>query len=614
MITPVATELEPSEAPPTGSSPMTEQHTAPADVPDPGARLAALVRVWDRRIAEVNFVPEGRAHARTVLDAALRRLLAALRADPFDARVGHRLGADLVASRIAAPQALGRTLSLLGERLLVELGISDPRAASRLAELLGQLAIGFTEALREGALTAAEDINRAERTAWREQQRGLQQRLQHALLYDQRTDLPNRAHLTRWLTDTIAGAPDDRLGLCLVALDRFTVITESLGTQRAEALLVRVAHRLRVLAEKHGYFLAHLGADVFAIAVPRTTSRDHMVKVADGALRALSNPFRLDGHRITLRGSAGIVAQREPGHRAEELLRAADISLGWARAQPATHRQCGRWAVFAADRHAAEVRRHAITAAMPGALADGEFTLDYQPLIRLSDGALAGVEALARWRHAEFGQISPAHFIPAAEDTGLIVPLGMALLRQACTQAEAWRHATGATPMISVNLSVVQLHDPSTTPTVAAVLRDTGWPAELLQLEITESAIIGSGDEAIDALHTLAGLGIRLAIDDFGTGYSSLAYLAELPVHNLKLAASFLRGIATPTANRTILPALINLSHDLGLTATAEGVETPYQAEYLRHLGCDWGQGYHLGRPAPAARITELLATAGTSR
>jgi EAL domain-containing protein (putative c-di-GMP-specific phosphodiesterase class I) len=149
---------------------------------------------------------------------------------------------------------------------------------------------------------------------------------------------------------------------------------------------------------------------------------------------------------------------------------------------------------------------------------------------------------------------------------------------------------------------------------VAAVLRDTGWPAELLQLEITESAIIGSGDEAIDALHTLAGLGIRLAIDDFGTGYSSLAYLAELPVHNLKLAASFLRGIATPTPNRTILPALINLSHDLGLTATAEGVETPYQAEYLRHLGCDWGQGYHLGRPAPAARITELLATAGTSR
>jgi EAL domain-containing protein (putative c-di-GMP-specific phosphodiesterase class I) len=153
---------------------------------------------------------------------------------------------------------------------------------------------------------------------------------------------------------------------------------------------------------------------------------------------------------------------------------------------------------------------------------------------------------------------------------------------------------------------------------VAAVLRDTGWPAELLQLEITESAIIGSGDEALAALHTLAGLGIRLAIDDFGTGYSSLAYLAELPVHNLKLAASFLSGIATPTpaqrANRTILPALINLSHDLGLTATAEGVETPYQAEHLRHLGCDLGQGYHLGRPVPAARITELLATAEPSR
>jgi diguanylate cyclase len=583
---------------------MTEQDTAAVDVPDQEARLTALVNVWDRRIAEVNFVPEGRAHARTVLDTTLRRLLAAVRAEPFDARAGYRLGADLVASQIAAPRALGRTLSLLGERLPVELGISDRRAARRLAELLGQLAIGFTEALRECALTAAEDINRAERAAWREQQRGLQQRLQHALLYDQRTDLPNRAHLTRWLTDT---QDFGRLGLCLLALDRFTVITENLGTQRAEELLVRVAHRLRALAERHGHFLAHLGEDVFAIAVPRTTSQDHMVKVADRALRALSDPFRLDGHRITLRGSAGIVAQREPGSGAEELLRAADISLGWARAQPSTHHQCGRWAVFEADRHAAEVRRHAITAAMPGALAAGDFTLDYQPLIRLSDGTLAGVEALARWRHAEFGQISPAQFIPAAEDTGLIVPLGMALLRQACTQAVAWRQAVGATPVISVNLSVVQLHDPSTPAAVAAVLRDTGWPAESLQLEVTESAIIGSGDEALDALHTLAGLGIRLAIDDFGTGYSSLAYLAELPVHNLKLAASFLRGIATPTPNRTILPALVNLSHDLGLTATAEGVETPYQAEYLRHLGCDWGQGYHLGRPMPAARITELL-------
>ncbi len=599
---------------------MTEQQTAPVDVPDPDARLTALVKVWDRRIAEVNFVPQGRAHARAVLDTTLRRLLAALRADPFDARAGHRLGADLVAGQIAAPRALGRTLSLLGARLPVELGITDPVTTSRLAELLGQLAIGFTEALRDCALTAAEDINRAERTAWREQQRGLQQRLQHALLYDQRTDLPNRAHLTRWLTDTITKAPDNGgLGLCLVALDGFAVITESLGTQRAETLLVRVAHRLRVLAEKHGHFLAHLGEDLFAIAVPRTTSRDQIVKVADGALRALSEPFRLDGHRITLRGSAGIVAQQQvPRTAAEDLLRAADISLGWARAQPDTHRQCGRWAVFEADRHAAEVRRHAITAAMPGALACGEFTLDYQPLVRLSDGALAGVEALARWRHAEFGQISPAQFIPAAEDTGLIVPLGMALLRQACTQAVAWRHAVGATPVISVNLSVVQLHDPSTTPAVAAVLRDTGWPAELLQLEITESAIIGSGDEALDALHTLAGLGIRLAIDDFGTGYSSLAYLAELPVHNLKLAASFLHGIATPTparrSNRTLVPALINLSHDLGLTATAEGVETPYQAEYLRNLGCDWGQGYHLGRPAPAARITELLATAAPSR
>jgi diguanylate cyclase (GGDEF)-like protein len=588
------------------------EHAAPAD--DPDARLAALVRVWERRVAEVNFVPEGRAHARAVLDTALRRLLAALRAEPFDARVGYQLGRDLVASRIAAPGALGRTLSLLGAELPAEPGSGDP---SRLAELLGQLATGFTAALRDYALTAAEDINRAERAAWREQQHLLQQRLQHALLYDQRTDLPNRAHLTRWLTDTIAGAPGNgRPGLCLLALDRFTVITESLGAQRAEALLVHVAHRLRTLVEKYGHFLANLGEDTFAIAVPRTAG-DHMVKVVDRALRVLSDPIQLDDHRITLRGSAGIVTPQAPWTTAEELLRAGEISLGWARAQPDMHRQRGRWAVFEADRHAAEVRRHAITAAMPGALDSGDFTLAYQPLIRLSDGAFTGVEALARWRHPEFGEISPAQFIPAAEDTGLIVPLGVALLRRACAQAVAWRQATGTTPVISVNLSVMQLHDPDTTPAVAAVLRDTGWPAGLLHLEITESAIIDSSDETLDTLHALAGLGIRLAIDDFGTGYSSLAYLAELPVHNLKLAASFLSGVdtATPTgrSNRTILPALINLSHDLGLTVTAEGIETPAQAEHLRRLGCDLGQGFHLGRPVPGARITELLRTSAAA-
>lgn len=581
-------------------------------------RIEVLARSWARVVASSSFVPEGRGHATKVLDAALRKLAGTLLADQFDPGVGREVGRALVANHISAPRSLGDSIDLVGGRLLDDLGIRTAETQRRLAALIGQFATGFTEALRDGALTAAEDINRAERAAWRDQQRRMYRRLQHALLHDQLTDLPNRAQFTGWLEETLARAPDHaRVGLVLINLDRFKAINDSIGMEKADQLLLAVANRLRPQANRYGHFLAHLGGDTFAMGLERTSSSDDVAKVADRALRTLSDPIRLDGLQIPITASAGIVEAAVAGAQATELIRAADISVGWAKSHQGRHRRGGSWALFDAERNAAEVRRHTLTAEMPGALARGEFDLAYQPLIGLRDDMIAGVEALARWHHPALGTIGPGLFIPAAEETGLIVPLGIALLEQACAKAAQWRAATDTPLLMSVNLAVAQVRTPGLVAAIASVLRRTNWPAELLQLEITETAFLGSDDEALATLESLKQLGIRLSIDDFGTGYSSLAYLAQLPVHNLKLAASFLRGLDNDgeddpagRSNRTILPALITLSHDMELTVTAEGIETPGQARHLRGIGCDFGQGFHLGRPMPAEEIERLLKDA----
>jgi diguanylate cyclase (GGDEF)-like protein len=584
-----------------------------AVLPDQPAdpRIIELARTWAQVVSVSSFVPEGRAYARGVLGQALRRIVAALVADEFDPRVGASVGRYLVANHISSPRTLGDSINMLGSRVLDEMGIREPSTQLRMAALLGQLATGFTEALRDGALIAAEDINRAERAAWRDQQQRMYKRLQHALLHDQITGLPNRAQFTTWLDERLAEAPEDgRLGICLLNLDRFKAINDSIGTEKADELLVAVANRLRPQANRYGLFLAHLGGDTFAIGVEGTTGSDDVAKVADRALRTLDDPVRLDGMQIPITASAGIVERAAIEAQAVELIRAADISVGWAKTDQGGRRG-DKWALFDEQRNAVEVRRHTLTAAMPTALRRGEFTLNYQPLVRLSDNQLVGVEALARWRHPEFGVISPGQFIPAAEDTGLIVPLGLALLEQACRQAAAWHTDTGVPLVLSVNVAVAQIRTPGLLADITSVLRRTGWPAQWLQLEITESAFLGTDDDAMATLHALTRLGIRLSIDDFGTGYSNLAYLAALPVENLKLAGSFLRDVDSAgragRSNRTILPALIGLSHDLGLTVTAEGIETQAQAELLRGIRCDFGQGFHLGKPMIPELITKLL-------
>jgi EAL domain-containing protein (putative c-di-GMP-specific phosphodiesterase class I) len=289
-------------------------------------------------------------------------------------------------------------------------------------------------------------------------------------------------------------------------------------------------------------------------------------------------------------------------------MQAADITLYWAKSDGKS-----RWALFDSERNDREVARYTLSAALPSALDRGEFEVEYQPLVRFSDGSLVGVEALVRWRHPTYGRLSPDRFISLAEETGLIVPLGRWVLREACREARRWQDMSPDRRFfVSVNLAVRQSRDPALVSDVTAILEETGLEPGRLQLELTESAIMGTADEALAVLHTLSDKGIRIAIDDFGTGYSNLAYLRHLPVHSLKIAGSFIEGLRSSEdgdpVDRQIVGALVSLAHALDLDVTAEGVETFVQAERLKVIGCDAGQGWLFARPAPASAIDALLA------
>ena len=280
-----------------------------------------------------------------------------------------------------------------------------------------------------------------------------------------------------------------------------------------------------------------------------------------------------------------------------------------------------RYALFDAERHRADVRRFALSARMPEALARGEFVVEYQPLVRLCDQRMVGVEALVRWQLPSGRRLGPDEFVPLAEQTGLIVPLGRAVLTEACRAAAGWAAADPDYPLLlSVNLAARQVREPDIVTEIARILAETGWHPELLQLELTESDLMGTSGESLGALRALAAMGVRIAIDDFGTGYSNLAYLRHLPVHTLKLAGTFVTGaqlrdglLAAPPgeaadeADNRVVAAVIQLAGVLGLSVTAESVETDAQLERLRQLGCDTGQGWYFARAVPSDEVPALL-------
>jgi diguanylate cyclase (GGDEF)-like protein len=564
------------------------------------ARRFALA--WGQAVHEASYVLMTRPEREAYFLDLTERLAAALTADPFDAYGGYRVGTDLAEADAIAPEALGRTVTLLSTRLLTDLELHGLVSRDRLTTLVEALCMGYTAALQDRTLDKQDSLRRADIVARTEAEQALrrsEERLRHAALHDALTGLPNRALVTHWLA-ALRTAPDapERFGVCVIGIDRFTAVNNSLGYPVGDRLLVAVAERLSLFCDEVG----HLGGDQFALLIRDTGGPEDAVKPADRALTALRAPFQIDGHELPMTASAGVVERAVDAADPVDALRAAAMSLHWAKAEGRD-----RFELFDEVRSAREVARYKLSAEMPGALARGEFDLAYQPLASLADGSVTGIEGLARWHHPELGELPPARFIHLAEDSGFIVPLGIHLLERACRQAMRWRAARPEPPVVSVNLAARQLCHPSLAADVATVLDRTGLPAELLQLEITESDVMSAEADAVSTLHALAGLGVRIALDDFGTGYCSLAYLRRLPVHGIKLAGAFSAGLGRPgLAGRTdeaVLTTLVHLGHTLDLTVTAEGIETVAQLECLRAIGCDLGQGWLLGRPTTADRV-----------
>ncbi|HEX8630989.1 MAG TPA: GGDEF domain-containing phosphodiesterase, partial [Catenuloplanes sp.] len=357
------------------------------------------------------------------------------------------------------------------------------------------------------------------------------------------------------------------------------------------------------------HLVARLGGDEFVVLLEDTTCTDDVLKIANAALAAINEPTVVDGHELTVSGSIGMVERAIEGTSPSDVMRAADVTLHWAKEAGR-----GRWALFDAARAEREVARYALSADMPGALDRGEFHLEYQPLVSLHSGVLVGVEALVRWQHPTLGLLYPDRFIGLAEETGLIVRLGGWVMAEACREARRWLNHSPSAPFVSVNLAVRQARDARLVDEVVELLARTGLPADRLQLEITESAVMSTADDSVAALRSLANLGVRIAIDDFGTGYSNLAYLRTLPVCELKVAGEFVEGLRRSPddpagrADEQILATLVALAHSLRLTVTAEGVETAAQADRLRSIGCDTAQGWHFGRPGTPAGIVGRLS------
>ncbi|MET7342003.1 EAL domain-containing protein [Streptomyces sp. NPDC005547] len=453
--------------------------------------------------------------------------------------------------------------------------------------------------------------------------RELQKRLHHLQMHDPVTRLPNRTLFFERLSAALRPPPHQegggpRVGLCYLDLDGFKAVNDTLGHRIGDRLLAAVAARLTDCAEQEGAYpagaplVARLGGDEFALLVEESTGTEQLTDLARTVLGALQQPFDLAGQRLSVSASIGVVERPVAGTSATGLMQAADTTLYWAKADGKA-----RWTLFDPERNAHRMTRQALSSTLRPAVERGEFTIEYQPLVGMADGVVRGVEALVRWNHPQFGMLSPNRFVAIAEEDGSIVQLGRWVLRSACRQARRWQLDHPAKPplFISVNVAVRQVWDSDLVTDVAEILAETGLDPALLQLELTESAVMGSAGRPLRALQALSDMGVRIAIDDFGTGYSNLAYLSRLPVSVLKLDGAFVRGFRyedgthPSPADETIVEAMVELAHRLGLTVTAECVETAGQAERLRRIGCDTGQGWLYSRAVAPERIAELIGT-----
>ena len=438
----------------------------------------------------------------------------------------------------------------------------------------------------------------------------LRQQVTHLTFHDGLTGLPNRSYLEERAKDILARhreTPDrpERTGAIFVDLDGFTAINDSVGHGAGDVVLAQAGRRLRGLVPAHDT-VARWGGDEFAVLIENAVGPQEIVDIAERLAGAIAaEPFQVAGREITITASLG-VAFDDPDV-AEHLLRNADLAM--SRAKDAGG---GRVEVFAAHMHADVIRRLELATDLRAAIADGGLSIEYQPVVELSTGRVASVEALVRWSRAG-EQIAPAEFLGIAEESGLIVPLGSWVLAESCSQVAQWR-ASGWLVGLSVNFSLRQVSAAGFAESVLVALDDSGLPRPALTLEVTERVLIEIDGPVMDGLARLRQLGVRLAIDDFGTGYASLAYLRELPVDIIKIDPSFVAGLGADGTLAMLTRTIVQVGHDLGIEIVAEGIERPEQLELLRAMGCGLGQGYLVARPMAAAGIESLAEARGQAR
>ncbi|HEX8047403.1 putative bifunctional diguanylate cyclase/phosphodiesterase [Rhizobium sp.] len=429
------------------------------------------------------------------------------------------------------------------------------------------------------------------------EERGVEAKLAHLAMHDSLTGLPNRAFFSESIVRQVAAAtPETPIALLYIDIDHFKHINDSKGHAAGDTLLCQVAQRLLRLAEKSD-LVARLGGDEFALVL-RMSDADRAQRFADLLLLSLAAPFDLDGVREHVTCSIGIAMAPEHADDADVLMRDADLALYAAKGSGrSTYR------FYQTEMRLEAERRHQLTVELREALQNGEFELYYQPIIRLDNDGLSGFEALIRWRHPERGLIAPMEFIPVAEETGMIVPIGEWVLREACRTAAQWPSHL----KIAVNLSVYQFRHASLLATVVSVLDETGLRPERLEIEITESVLLSEVEQSLSLLRALKELGIRIAIDDFGTGYSSLSYLRSFAFDKIKLDRSFVAGIETDPGNLAIVRAVVGIASGFNAMTLAEGIETEEQLGKLRAEGYSEVQGFLLGRPMPQQDAEALI-------
>lgn len=438
------------------------------------------------------------------------------------------------------------------------------------------------------------------------ERRSLEEQLRYQAFHDALTGLPNRALFMDRLEHALKRArrDDPALAVMFVDLDDFKAVNDSLGHGAGDEILVKVAERLgRTLRDSDT--AARMGGDEFAVLIEDAREPHSPGYVGERLLKALRDRFEINGQSVRLSGSVGIAVYQGPENSADELLRHADVAMYAAKQQGKD-----RLTVFQPELHHATIDRHQLRAEMHDSFERGEFAIAYQPLVRLHDSTITGVEALLRWRHPTRGEIGPVEFVPLAEESGLIVELGRWVLNDACQATQAWSERIGRPLEVSINLSARQVEDEQLVSDVAAALAASRLPPVSLTIEITESILIRDVDAVLSRLTELKSLGINLAIDDFGTGYSSLSYLRLLPVDVLKIDRSFISGIESGAAENALVRSIVSLAQLLDLRTVAEGIEDPGQLDALRTMGVDYGQGYLFSRPMPPAGVAELLSKA----